>query len=137
MECPGTQSRSHVPLAPFVPSNRSEAIRLGKLLDTLLEAETGGWEDQCDAYDSTFAEAALQVANHCAERGELLQRIRPSELLRALRMSFGLEQPLFWSFFLYFHLWSSFPNLPDQNIGFYTPKLPPGANSEVWKPDFS
>ena len=36
----------------------------------------GGWEQQCEAYDSTFAEAALQVAGHCSERGALLHRIR-------------------------------------------------------------
>lgn len=65
-----------IALGVHVPSNRSEAIRLSKLLDTLLEVEVGGWNEQCDAYDSTFAEAILQVANHCTERGELLQRIR-------------------------------------------------------------
>ena len=69
-------AKGGTPMGTSVPSNRSEAIRLGVLLDTLLEIESGGWEQQCDAYDSAFAEAALQVANHCVERGELLQRIR-------------------------------------------------------------
>ena len=69
-------NKGHTALGVEVPSNRSEAIRLNRLLDTLLEVEAGGWEEQCNAYDSTFAEATLQVANHCVERGELLQRIR-------------------------------------------------------------
>ena len=57
-------------------SNRSEAVRLSVLLDTLLKTDAGGWDEQCHVYDSTFAEAILQVANHCIERGALLQRIR-------------------------------------------------------------
>ena len=69
------------PIPVSTPSNRSEAIRLGKLLDSLLEQEGGGWEEQCQVYDSTFAEACLQVANHCTERGELLQRIRKFYLI--------------------------------------------------------
>ena len=46
------------------------------LLDTLLKTDAGGWDEQCHVYDNTFAEAILQVANHCIERGALLQRIR-------------------------------------------------------------
>ena len=58
------------------PSTRSEAVRLGELLDSLLAVEQGGWDHQCQVHDTTFAEAILQVASHCAERGELLQRLR-------------------------------------------------------------
>ena len=59
-----------------LPSNRSDAIRLTSLLDSLLKVEEGGWERQCEVHDMAFAEAILQVGNHCAERGELLQRLR-------------------------------------------------------------
>ena len=62
-------------LGATVPSNRSEAVRLNALLDSLL-LEGRGWEQECEAHDAAFAEAALQVASHCAERGELLNRIR-------------------------------------------------------------
>lgn len=59
------------------PSNRSEAIRLQALLDSFDQhADSGGWEHRCAVYDQAFAEAVLQVGNHCAERGELLQRLR-------------------------------------------------------------
>ena len=63
------------------PSNRSEAIKLSTLLDSFLEHEAGGWDEKFKAYDQTFAETILQVANHCAERGELLQRIRKFYLI--------------------------------------------------------
>ena len=68
------QGGSKIPVT--TPSNRSEAVRLSVLLDTLLKTDAGGWDEQCHVYDSTFAEAILQVANHCIERGALLQRIR-------------------------------------------------------------
>ena len=63
-------------LEPSVPSNRSEAVRLLALLESLLSAQPGGWEKQCEIHDQVFAEVVLQVANHCVERGELLQRLR-------------------------------------------------------------
>ena len=63
-------------LPAHIPSNRSEAIRLGNLLETLLAVGEGGWERQTEVHDEAFAEVVLQVANHCAERGELLQRLR-------------------------------------------------------------
>ena len=49
---------------------------MGELLDSLLAQQQGGWDHLCQVHDTTFAEAVLQVANHCAERGELLQRLR-------------------------------------------------------------
>ena len=44
---------------------------------------------------------------------------------------------LFSVFVLFFHLWRSFLVILDQKFGFYTQKLPPGSNSEVWKPEIS
>ena len=63
-------------LPASTPSNRSEAIRLGALLDSLLQVNAGGWEHQCLVHDEAFSEVILQVLNHCAERGAVLQRIR-------------------------------------------------------------
>ena len=64
------------PLPASLPSNRSEAVRLNILLDSLLNEDSGGWEHRCGVYDQAFAEVVMQVANHCAERGEVLQRLR-------------------------------------------------------------
>ena len=63
-------------LAASTPSNRSEAIRLNALLDSLLSQSGGSYPSKCHAYNTAFTEVVLQVASHCAERGELLQRLR-------------------------------------------------------------
>ena len=45
----------------LTPSNRSEAIRLTSLLDSLIKHDAGGWEHTCATYDQTFCEVILQV----------------------------------------------------------------------------
>lgn len=74
----GTLDKSKRPSGSVLrPSNRSEAVRLTKLLDSVLAVEGGGsWERQCDLHSEVFADLSLQVGVQCAERGELLERIR-------------------------------------------------------------
>ena len=65
-----------LPPPPSVPSNRSEAVRLAELLTDLIATRGGTWEELWRVHDAALAELVLQVGVHCAERGELLQRIR-------------------------------------------------------------
>ena len=58
------------------PSNRSEAVLLKRGFDQLLSAHPGDWNAQLAAHDSAFVELTRQVGVHCAERGELLERLR-------------------------------------------------------------
>ena len=71
-----SRAGASMPPPPSVPSNRSEAVRLAALLQELLETRGGTWEEQWRAHDAALAELVLQVGVHCAERGQLLQRIR-------------------------------------------------------------
>ena len=64
------------PTRPTQPPGRVAAARLIALLDTLLAVRPTDWEWQAKVHDAAFAEAVLQVAVGCAERGEALQRLR-------------------------------------------------------------
>ena len=63
-------------LDPVLPSRRVDAVNLTKLLDSLLQRDDKSWGWRCQVFDAVFAEVVLQVGVHCAERGELLNRLR-------------------------------------------------------------
>ena len=59
------------------PSNRSEATVLAQTLAQALKKENGlTFQQELDAYATTFKEVTRQVAVHCTERGELLERLQ-------------------------------------------------------------
>ena len=58
------------------PSNRSEAALLSLNLSNHLAIEGGlTFREEFEAYNLTFREVTRQVAVHCSERGELLERL--------------------------------------------------------------
>ena len=63
-------------IAPALPASRTEAVRLNKTLDTLLQRAAGDWSSRCQVYNAILCELVLQVSVNCAERGELLNRLR-------------------------------------------------------------
>lgn len=63
----GVSARSSVRLGrgttTLAPSNRSEAVRLNTLLESLsARGGNGGWQQLCDIYDQAFCAAILQVS---------------------------------------------------------------------------
>lgn len=58
------------------PSNRSEAVQLTQNLDRRLSEPNADFLATERAWQVTFCELVRQVYVHCAERGELLDRIR-------------------------------------------------------------
>ena len=58
------------------PSNRSEAAHLARELAQQLDAAGGTFRAELDAYNKVFGKVSQQVAVHCAERGDVLERLR-------------------------------------------------------------
>ena len=58
------------------PSNRTEAIQLAEALEQQLEATKHDVRGSEHCWAGTFRELVRQVYVHCAERGELLERVR-------------------------------------------------------------
>ena len=58
------------------PSNRSEAIQLTENLERQLEKHASNFRALEQTWSITFCELVRQVYVHCAERGELLDRVR-------------------------------------------------------------
>ena len=58
------------------PSSRSEVLQLGRALDRMLEAAGESTAEALNAWDLTFSELVRQAFVACADRGELLGRVR-------------------------------------------------------------
>mmetsp|Transcript_20857 Transcript_20857/g.45328 ORF Transcript_20857/g.45328 Transcript_20857/m.45328 type:complete len:529 (-) Transcript_20857:139-1725(-) len=77
------------------PAGRAEALRLGEVLDEMLDAAGSNSAEALRAWDEVFGELVRQVFMNCSERGELLGRVRRayqyyiSEMARRLHTSDG------------------------------------------------
>ena len=64
------------PSGPLTAPPAACQVRLAELLTDVIATRGGTWEELWRVHDAALAELVLQVGVHCAERGELLQRIR-------------------------------------------------------------
>ena len=58
------------------PPSRSEALQLGRVLDEGLAGAGGDVREEMSVWDRVLSELIRQVYVHCAERGDLLERVR-------------------------------------------------------------
>ncbi|KAG8464211.1 hypothetical protein KFE25_003274 [Diacronema lutheri] len=69
-------SAEHAPPYGSAPTNRWEAMQLAEALDGRLRAAGSSFDARLAAMEEAFDELTRQVGVHCAERGDVLRRVR-------------------------------------------------------------